>query len=104
MGELTKNLTAPSNAKPKKKKSKKTKKNTILYQQTAIKYFDGFTKNKRFNKGINLSTGCAIFKTAWELPENNGLILPSRIIRHFKQVLPKKPKKDKNKNKKSKKT
>jgi len=57
------------------------------------------TKNKRFNKGISLSTGCAIFKTAWELPENNGLILPSRIIRHFKQVLPKKPKKDKKKKK-----
>ena len=96
---------AKTTGKAKKKKSKKAKKkNTILYQQTAIKYFDGFTKNKRFEKGISLSTGCAIFKTAWELPENNGLILPSRIIRHFKQVLPKKPKKEKNKKKSKKST
>jgi len=37
------------------------------------------------------------------LPENNGLILPSRVIRHFKQILPKKPKKSKTKKKKKKK-
>ena len=92
-----------SETKPKKKKKKK-KKNTPLYQETAVKYYDGFMKNKRFNKGINLSTGCGIFKTAWELPENNGLILPSRVIRHFKQVLPKKPKGDKKKKKNTKKT
>merc|ERR1712154_47393 len=86
-----------------KKKSKKKKTANILYQETAIKYYDGFTKNNRFNKGINLSTGCAVFKTVWELPENNGLILPSRVIRHFKQILPKKPKKSKTKKKKKKK-
>eukprot|EP01083_Nonionella_stella_P180634 644608_1 len=72
-------------------KKKKKKKNAILYQQTAVKYYNGFMKNKRYKKGIKLSTGCAIFKTAWELPESNGLILPSRVMRHFKQVLPKKP-------------
>lgn len=54
-------------------------------------------KNKRFNKGVSLSTSCSIFKTAWELPENNGLILPSRVQRHFKAVLPKKPKTKKKK-------
>ena len=36
--------------------------------------------------------------------KNNGLILPSRIIRHFKQVLPKKPKTSKKKKKNTKTT
>ena len=90
--ETTKTPTTTTSSPTKKKVKKKKKKVTPLYQGTAVKYYDGFMKNKRFNKGLKLSTACGIFKTAWELPENNGLILPSRVIRHFKQVLPKKPK------------
>merc|ERR1711971_331565 len=35
----------------------------------------------------------------WELPEENGRILPSKVARHFKQVLPSKKTQKKNKGK-----
>ena len=85
--------------KPKKKKKKKQ----ILYSEDATKLFKKINDGKRLKNGITLSKACNIFSVAWELPEENGRILPSKVARHFKQVLPSKKtakkakaKKDKN--------
>ena len=78
--------------KPTKKKKKKLQ---ILYAEDATKLFKKFNDGKRLKNGITLTKACNIFSVAWELPEENGRILPSKVARHFKQVLPKKPKKPK---------
>ena len=81
------------------------KKEATLYHEDAVKLYKGLTNSsKRYEKGIALTKACHIFSIAWELDEDKGRILPSKIVRHFKQVLPskktaKKKKKNKNKNK-----
>merc|ERR1712083_929461 len=73
-----------------KKTKKKKKKQQILYAEDATKLFKKINDGKRFKNGIKLDKACNIFSVAWELPEENGRILPSKIARHFKQVLPSK--------------
>ena len=73
-----------------KKKKKTKKKQAILYAEDATKLFKKINDGKRFKNGISLSKACNIFSVAWELPEENGRILPSKVVRHFKQVLPSK--------------
>merc|ERR1719204_2831465 len=75
---------SPKKAKsPKKKKLAKTK---VLYAEDATKIFKKLSEGKRYKKGVDLSRTCKIFSVAWELPEEKGRILPSKVARHFKQV------------------
>ena len=73
-----------------KKGKKKKKVQQILYAEDATKLFKKINDGKRLKNGITLSKACNIFSVAWELPEENGRILPSKVARHFKQVLPSK--------------
>merc|ERR1712013_112679 len=73
----------------------------VLFSEDATKIFKMLSEGKRYKKGIALSRTCHIFSVAWELPEEKGRILPSKVARHFKQVLPSKKQKQKAKVKKA---
>ncbi|ETO22784.1 hypothetical protein RFI_14409, partial [Reticulomyxa filosa] len=60
----------------------------VLHYEEAANIFNTFGKNGRIKNGIALSRACLVYKTAWELPEEKGRVLPSRVIRHFKHCLP----------------
>ncbi|ETO33174.1 hypothetical protein RFI_03933 [Reticulomyxa filosa] len=73
-----------------KMSQEKKKPERILYQEDALKIFTQFETGTKNQNGIHLSRACEVYKVAWELAEENGRVLPSRVRNHFKQVLPSK--------------
>lgn len=80
-----------------KSKSKRNKKRQTLYHEDATRIFKKLNDGKRFKNGLSLSKTCSVLNVAWELPLENGRLLPSKVARHFKATLPsKKAKRDSN--------
>merc|ERR1712228_732629 len=66
------------------------KKAKTLYAEDAAKLCKKINDGKRFNQGIPLSKGCAIYSSIWQLQSRRSEVFPSKIFKHFKQTLPSK--------------
>ena len=73
-----------------REKKRRKKKPQKLYAEDAAKLFKKINEGKRFENGIPLSKGCAIYNSIWQLQSRRSDVLPSRIFKHFKQTLPSK--------------